>query len=129
MLVHEAIIAKLSWKTPLMDSFAQALIEAAFRLRNSGIIYFNGDDVDEWAQPGDKTTVGTVFKLLLMENIIELWRGSIPELGIYGGIRRSSRPGNNGHRNQLYILTSVGIANAWLERHGRTVTREQLSLF
>lgn len=116
--LEEAVVNKLVWKGPLMDRYARALLLAALDLAARGKTYFNNDDVEEAAQPGDKTTVGTAIKLLINEKIITPFRGNIPDLEVWGGMRRSSRACNNGHRNQLYTLTNAGIAREWLRRHG-----------
>lgn len=129
MNVEQAIIHKQAWKSPVLDAYVSALLRAALRLLDSGTIYFNNDDVGDLDQPGDGTTVGVSFKLLSHENIIEAWRGCDDEQGIYGGIRRSSRRCNNGHRNQLYTLTNRGIAEEWLRRHGHIIEPRQLDLF
>ena len=123
-----AIIHKQAWKSMLMDRYATALLEAALDLNGIGRPYFNNDDVTEQYQPNDKTTVGTVFKLLSMEHLIAPWRGSVPELDIYGGMRRSSRPCTNGHRNQLYTLGQMELVTAWMQRHGVDIRRPQLEL-
>jgi hypothetical protein len=129
MNVEHAIIHKQTWKSDILDRYTTGLLLAALRLLDDGVPHFNNDDVPEPYQPGDKTTVGAAFKLLALANIIEPWRGNIAEQGIYGGMRRSSRRGNNGHRNPLYNLTNTGIAREWLERHGVELEPVQLSLF
>lgn len=129
MQIERAIIHKQAWKGPIIDAYAAALLRAALRRLDEGCSYFNNDDVPEIDQPGDKTTVGVVFKLLMLESVIEPWRGNVPDLGIWGGMRRSGRKCNNGHRNQLYCLTNRGIAEAWLRRHGAPVRPRQLDLF
>lgn len=128
MNVTEAIIHKLAWKTPVIDRYATGLLKAALRLQDNGIVYFNNDDVAEAYQPGDGTTVGTVFKLMMMEHVIQPFYSNIPSLAIYGGMRRSTRSCNNGHRNQLYQLNSTSIAVEWLERHCVEVEDHQLTL-
>ena len=129
MKIEHVIIHKQTWKGPVIDAYASALLRAALQRRDEGVTYFNNDDVPEIDQPRDKTTVGVVFKLLMLESVIEPWRGNVPEHGIWGGMRRSIRKCNNGHRNQLYCLTNRGIAEAWLRRHGVPVRDRQLDLF
>jgi hypothetical protein len=129
MNVEAAIIHKQAWKSDVLDRYVTSLLRAALRLTDEGITHFNNDDVHELDQPNDKTTVGAAFKLMAMENIIEPWRGNIPEREIWGGMRRSSRKCNNGHRNQLYTLTNRGIAETWLRRHGVAIRPNQLDLF
>lgn len=123
-----AIIHKQTWKSAIFDRYATALLEAARDLHGIGREYFNNDDVAEEFQPGDKTTVGTVFKLLTMEHLITPWRGTIADQDIYGGMRRSTRPGCNGHRNQLYTLGQMELVLAWLQRHGVDIRRPQFEL-
>lgn len=129
MNLDQAIIHKLAWKSPVIDAYVSALLRAAISLRDRGVSFFNNDDVAECDQPNDGTTVGAAFKLLALENIIEPWRLNVPEADIWGGMRRSSRKCNNGHRNQLYALTNRGVAEAWLRRHGVEPPPRQLDLF
>lgn len=124
-----AVLHKLMWKSDSIDAYATALLSAALLRRENGIVYFNNDDVPEPHQPMDKTTVGVVFKLLLHESIITPFRGTIEAARIWGGYRRSTRRGNNGHRNQLYTLVNSGLARAWLLRHGVAEPKQQLDLF
>ncbi len=127
--VEAAIIHKQAWKSEVLDRYVSALLREALHLAGDGITHFNNDDVRDIDQPNDKTTVGAAIKLLAMENIIEPWRGNAPEREIWGGMRRSSRKCNNGHRNQLYTLTNRGIAEAWLRKHGVAIRPNQLDLF
>lgn len=120
MNVTEAIVHKLAWKSPVLDRYANGLLLAALELRRRGRQYFNNDDVPEMYQPHDKTTVGVVFKLLMNERVITRFHVTIADKNIFGGMRASTRLGNNGHRNQLYELTNESIAREWLERHGAT---------
>lgn len=129
MNVEQAIIHKQAWKSPVIDAYVSALLRAALSLLDRGVVHFNNDDVAEVDQPNDGTTVGAAFKLLALEKIVEPWRGNIAEREIFGGMRRSSRKCNNGHRNQLYTLTNRGIAHEWLRRHGQDVGEQQLDLF
>lgn len=129
MNVEQAIIHKQAWKSPVLDAYVTALLRAALRLLDRGTVYFNNDDVAEADQPNDGTTVGAAFKLLMLETVVEPWRGTVSEREIYGGMRRSGRKCNNGHRNQLYTLTNRGIAHEWLRRHGQGVGETQLDLF
>ena len=129
MNVEAAIIHKQAWKSPVLDKYVSSLLCSALRLDSEGISFFNNDDVPELDQPNDGTTVGASFKLLAMENVIEPWRGNIPDREIWGGMRRSSRKCNNGHRNQLYTITNRGIAETWLRRHGVAIAPRQLEFF
>lgn len=128
MNLTEAIIAKLTWRSGVAHAYASALLRAALALADAGVVYFNNDDVDELDQPLDKTTVGSVFRMLMAANIIEPWRGTVATQMIWGGMRRSTRRANNGHRNQLYTLTSHGIATEWLRRCGAAPAPKQLTL-
>ena len=124
-----AIIGKLTWKSDLMDAYTTALLRAALGLRAAGTNYFNNDDVPASAQPNDKTTVGTVFGLLLKEGVIKKYLGSIASKKIWGGMRSSSREKCNSHRNQLYAV-AVPLAREWLRRHGRELPAgPQMDLF
>ncbi|HMP73860.1 MAG TPA: hypothetical protein PKE55_11420 [Kiritimatiellia bacterium] len=129
MNLDHAIINKQVWKSDIIDDYVTALLTSALDLLRRGVVYFNNDDVDEAFQPGDKTTVGAAIKALAIANIIEPWRGSDPAREIFGGMRRSSRPCCNGHRNQLYTLKHVASAQTWLKRHGRNHQPLQLELF
>jgi hypothetical protein len=128
--VDEAIVAKLTWRHPVMVAYTRALIARALALLEAGVVFFNNDDVAEEDQPGDGTTVGSVIRQLLDAHILEPWRGSLPDAGIWGGMRKSSRRECHGHRNQLYTLTNRGLAEAWLRRHGAPVAvhQEELAL-
>lgn len=128
--VTSAILHKQTWKRPEMDQYARALLTEARRLYLiERVVYFNNDDVPELSQPGDGKTVGLVVKLLTHEKIIEPYRGSHPELEIWGGMRRSTRRCNNGHRNQLYKIRSMALLETWLDRHGGFGGEQQGRLF
>jgi hypothetical protein len=127
--VEHAIIHKQAWKSPILDRYVTGFLRAALRLQADGIEYFNNDDVPDCYQAGDGTTVGAAVKLLLMEHIIAPWYGTVEAAGIIHGRRRSTRPENHGHKNQLYTLTNLGIAREWLARHGSDVAVEQGELF
>lgn len=99
--VQEAIEAKLFWKPGTTTDYGLALLSAAVRLHRKGIPYFNNDDVPEVQQPGDKTTVGAVVRMMINAKIIEATGVHLPEKGIRFGQRASTRAGCNGHRNQL----------------------------
>lgn len=129
MNVTDAMIHKMAWKAPVLDKYATGLLTAALRLRANGVQFFNNDDVPDFFQPGDRTTVGIVFKLLMHERVITRFHVTIPDAKIFGGMRASTRKENNGHRNQLYELTNEGMAREWLERHGVTVEPVQQQLF
>jgi len=130
MNVEHAIITKQTWRSPVMDAYARALITSGRTLLLfKRVPYFNNDDVPAAFQPNDGTTVGATFKQLQLAGIIEPWRGSVPELQIWGGMRKSTRPENNGHRNQLWALTSIAAADTWLSRHGATQPDQQMRLF
>ena len=125
-----SVVHKQTWKSPVMDAYTRALLRAARRLALiQKVPFFNNDDVEAQHQPNDGTTVGAVFKLLRHEGIIEAYRGSHPEQDIYGGIRRSTRKENHGHRNQLYSVASMKLLELWLERHGGDQDATQGMLF
>jgi hypothetical protein len=120
--IRDVVICKTEWKSPQIHRYAVALVLAARRLRaEQHTLHFNNDDVDAAFQPNDGTTVGAAFRMLLSAGVITPWRGTLEAHGIYGGMRRSTRPECNGHRNQLYQLISMDIADAWLRRHGERV--------
>lgn len=127
--VLDAVVHKQCWKNDVITRYVSALLQQARRLHGEGIVFFNNDDVPDVHQPGDKTTVGAAFKLMIHEDIIEPFRGSVAAQEIWGGYRKSSRKCNNGHKNQLYQLTSTAIADAWLTRHGYATEARQLALF
>lgn len=129
MNVDEAIIAKMAWKDDGMRAYAKALLEAALRLHIRGVHFFNNDDVGPMHQPGDRTTVGAVVRLLLNLNIIEPTGVHLPDQGIRFGTRRSTRAECNGHRNPLYKLTNTAIALEWLKRNGHPIAQPQGELF
>lgn len=106
-----AAIQKLAWK-PEAVRYLTALLQALL-VRTYG----NNDDVPADAQPLDKTTAGAMVRAALASGLIVHYRGSHPELDIYGGIRRSTRPECHGHRNPLYCVVAP-VAREWLERHG-----------
>ena len=114
-----AVVHKQTWKGPKMDAYVRSLLRQARHLTLiARVPFFNNDDVPAADQPNDGTTVGAAFKLLMHEGIIEAYRGSHPEQDIYGGVRRSTRKENHGHRNQLYQVASMRLFETWLERHG-----------
>jgi hypothetical protein len=116
--IDQVVAQKTCWKSPEMDNYATALLQAAIALQRSGIEYFNNDDVPENKQPLDKTTVGAVFRWLRVGGVIDYWSGdNKPELKIFAGRRTSSRTCCNSHANPLYKLVSLHLADAWLERH------------
>jgi len=123
--VQEAIIAKQTWRSPVMDKYITGFLTAGL---TCGREYVNNDDVAEEYQVGDKHTTGSAIKQLLMAKIIHHWTGCLPDKNIYGGMRPSTRAGNNGHRNPLYTLNAP-MAKEWLRRHGGAVGKvEQLEL-
>lgn len=126
---EQAVIIKSVWKSPELDRYAEGLLTAALKRWDAGVVYFNNDDVPTAYQPLDKSTVGCVFKQLQVSHIIEPWRGNIPELGIWGGMRQSTRACCNGHRNPTWTLTSRSLAEEWLRRHGVAVEERQPELF
>lgn len=126
--IDAVVERKTVWRSETMHRYAIGLIEAALRLAEAGIPYFNSDDAPDWCLPNDKTTIGAGTRLLLAGNVMAPFRETLPGLGIYGGIRKSRRPCCNGHRNQLYTLTSLPIAREFLKRHGLTQPREQMEL-
>lgn len=128
--VTEAIIHKQTWKTAVMDGYARAFLKAGMDLyRFRRVRFFNNDDVPSECQPCDKTTVGCVVNLLIREGLIEPYRESHPEKEIWGGMRRSTRKENHGHRNQLYRIKSWGLVETWMARHGGDPDPVQPSLF
>lgn len=129
MSITDVVIHKQTWKSAEHNGYARALLTEARRLRLfEGVVYFNNDDVDDTHQPGDKTTVGSVFKLLLHEEIIEPYYETNPEKNIFGGRRRSSRACNNGHKNPLYSIASMTKLETWLQRHGGVPAGPQMEL-
>jgi len=130
--VEEVVIVKNVWCNPTMCRYATALLLAARKLKQfQRIDYFNNDDVPDSSQPRDRSTVGAVFKQLQIAKIIEPWRGTVEQQQIWGGLRKSTRKENNGHRNQLWTLCSVALADSWLARNGHTLhaAKPQLELF
>jgi len=124
------IVHKLVWKSYDMDGYANALLAVAHTLYlDYACVYFNNDDVPEDAQPLDGNTVGLTIKLLCSEGILSPWRGNVPDLEIWGGMRRSSRKCCHGHRNPLYGIASMSKLETWLERHGSSVEQRQGELF
>ena len=117
--IDGVVVLKAAWRAPTLNAYATALVESARGLYlDQGVSYFNNDDVADEHQPGDKTTVGAAFRMLIAAGVIEAWRGNDEAKGIWGGIRKSTRPECHGHRNQLYRLVSIGLADEWLARHG-----------
>jgi hypothetical protein len=131
--IDEAVIRKTSWKSETMRSYACALVRVAIERAYTVAPYVNNDDVPDCSQPGDKTTVGAAFRMLIAAGVLRPFRTTIEASQIYGGMRPSKRPENNGHRNQLYVLTSVPIAREWLQRQGAipppTPVQSQMYLF
>ena len=122
-------LLKLEWKSSDMLAYGVALVRAGYDLLRNAQVYFNNDDVPEADQPRDRTTVGATFMALSAAGVICPWRGNDPAAEIYGGIRRSTRPECHSHRNQLWTLTSVAIAEEWLRRHGYAFRPVQGDLF
>ena len=127
--VDRAVLHKLAWKSETTRRYASALVRAGMACHRRGVMHFNNDDVAEHEQPLDRTTVGACVRLLSAENVIAHWRGTIDAEEIHGGMRRSTRPGNHEHRNQLYQLTSYGLANRWLVANGTEPEPVQGELF
>ena len=122
----EAVILKAAWRAPALNEYATALVRAGRDLYlDRNVVYFNNDDVGEEHQPGDKTTVGSAFRMLLAAGVIEPWHGTDEARSIWGGMRRSTRAECHGHRNQLYCLVSLPIADEWLLRHGVEPPKQQ----
>lgn len=124
-----AVEQKCAWKSALMQRYAVALVKAAIQIRRDrGIEYFNSDDVPPTSLPNDKTTIGAATRLLLAAGVIGPFRDTLAAFEIFGGIRRSSRPCCNGHRNQLYRLVSLPLAEEFLRRNGVETEANQLEL-
>ena len=125
--VDRVAAQKMFWHSAKVDAYVGALLKAALKLNAQDIVYFNNDDVPDPFQPGDGTTVGALFGMLKSKHVhlIQPWRGSVAAEKIWGGIRKSTRECCNGHPNQLYTLTSVGLAEAWLRQHGGDELRQQ----
>lgn len=127
--VYLAIERKLVWKSELFRRYAVALVEAAVELKKvRGIVYFNSDDCPAWALPGDQTTIGAATRVLLACSVIVPFRETIFELAIFGGMRKSTRECCHGHRNPLYSLTSLPIAEEFLRRNGVELVKGQMEL-
>lgn len=131
--IDQVVARKIAWRSQTMRDYAIALVMAAIARADNRIMpAVNNDDVPDQYQPNDKTSVGAVFRLLLSAGVLVHWRGTVEAMGIYGGFRSSTRAANNGHRNQLYTLTSVPIAREWLARQGAPLPkppRRQMELF
>jgi hypothetical protein len=131
--IDEAVIRKSSWKNECIKNYCIALVRAGMERAFSACPYFNNDEVPEPQQPNDKTTVGAAFRMLMTAGVILPFRGTIESKEIFGGMRASTRAGNNRHRNQLYVLTSAPVAAEWLLRQGAipppTPVQNQMNLF
>jgi hypothetical protein len=92
---------KWVFKDAEMRAFACALLAVALNKPFSQP-WFGADEVSE--RPGDGTTPGAVTKTLLVAGVIAPYRGTHPELEMYGGLRPSPRKENHGHRTQTYTL-------------------------
>jgi hypothetical protein len=115
MSVEQAAIRKFAWK-PDLAQYVTALLSALLTRP-----YGNNDDVAEALQPLDKTTVGAGIRVAIDAGCIVPLRASIESAGIFGGMRKSTRPGCNGHRNQLYQVVAP-VAREWLTRHGVAIS-------
>lgn len=112
---HEAIAQEVTWKNGEVQRFAVALVRRA--LSAGG--HFTTDIVPDDERGDGPGIAGSVVELLKNANVIQPVGHS--QHGQWFALRmKSARPGRKGAWNAVYQLTSAGMAEAFLKRHGIT---------
>ena len=113
---HAAINQEICWKNPELQRFAVALVRRALE---SGRPHFTTDivpDADRGAGPG---IAGSVVELLKNANVIRPVGHNSG--GAWFALRvKSTRPDRKSAWLNVYQLSSAGMAEAFLRRHGST---------
>jgi len=128
MNFEDAKSCQTVWKSRELLAVACQLVEAGLRCLNAGIPYFGPDDVPESFTADGQGLTGSAVHMLRAAHIITDYYGHHPEDGVMHGRRRSKRESANGRKICLYQLTGRGLAEAFLERHGRMVAGMQREL-
>lgn len=121
--LEQAIAAKALWRSEVMDRYVTGFLLAGIELARKRVPFVNNDDVADRFQAHDRTTSGAAIAQMVRAGLIIPYYGNHPEQGIEFGTRKSTRPENHKHRNRVYSLASVRIAETWLERHGVDLPR------
>ena len=122
---QQAIHAEIVWKNAEMQRFATALVRAALKLGG----HFTTDIVPDDLR-GDGTGIaGSVIELLKNANVIQPV-GHMHHGQWFALRTKSTRPDRKSAWLCVYQLTSTGLAEAFLKRHGTplTVTQPEFAL-
>jgi hypothetical protein len=122
---HAAIEQEIVWKNPEMERFAVSLVRHALA---SGRPHFTTDivpDADRGTGPG---IAGSVVELLKNANVIRAV-GHMNN-GQWFALRvKSTRPDRKSAWLSTYQLTSAGMAESFLRRHGCAIRTSQSVFF
>jgi len=119
------------WKSTALLAAACELVKAGLdRLLNHGENHFGPDDVSESFTADGPGLTGSAIHMLSAAHIIRdyygtSWSSNPP---VVTGRRRSKRHSANGRKICLYMLVNVGLARAFLARHGHTAETPQKEL-
>ena len=113
-----------AWKTEALLAVACELVQAGLRCYDSGTAFFGPDDIPETFTADGVGITGSAVHMLRAAGVIVDYFGHHPEAGVMHGRRRSKRESANGRKVCTYQLVGRGLAEAFLERHGRNVKRQ-----
>jgi len=128
-MIPSPVISQVAvWKNHALQDYCCAMVEVGLNLLYSGVPYFGSDDVPESKQPESHAIPGTAASMLRHAGILTDFFGSIPEENIWQGRRKSKRKLANGRKINLFQLTSVSMAESYLNRNKISVEPAQVSL-
>ncbi len=118
-----------AWKREQIMAYATAFVQAGLALYRSGVAYVGSDDVDEGVLHPDLGSgiAGSAITMLRNASVITDYFGSHRDVvpPVNGGRRRSKNPTAHCRKINVYRLTSVYMAEAWLERNKVVFERAQ----
>lgn len=131
--LSKAIIQKFLFKPRKTLDYARAVVKAGLNeLLVYDCDYFGPDDLPEDAHPADGTTSGCVFASLRDAHIIRHSELHKPAVGIIHGRRRSKHRSRKSAWINLWTLTNMVVADAFLnatEPRGEERPRVQGDMF
>lgn len=104
-------------KNAELQRYCFIFVKTGLDLLRDGVSYFGSDDVPENEQPASHAVPGSAISALRIAHVIEDFYGDIPNEGIYHGRRKSKRVSANGRKINLFSISSVGLAERYLEKN------------
>ena len=115
------------WKHPEMQTFAVALVRGALARARAGQDQFTTDIVADTVRGDGPGIAGSVVTLLKHANVLAPV-GHTSDGQWYPLRRKSTREGRKDAWNNVYRLTSLGMAAEFLSRNGLPQAEQQIEL-